>query len=462
MPSDDLRDLADFTAATSLATVPAAIVEKAKSCLLYGISVGIATVGAEQPHDAARALDAEDDGAPARGATRLIDGASRGAGAAAFANAVLFHARCQEDAHPAGHVGAVVLPAALAATEHRDCSGADLISAIVAGYEVALRIGRDHAADLSIRGFRTTPAYGVFGAAAAAARIARLDGARTMDALGLAANVAAGLREFVQAGSEDFPYQAGFAARNGITCASLAAAGVRSAPTALSGAAGFFAAFAGDLPKYGARLTHELGLSFEMDTIAYKPYPICQFHRGIVRGLCELRREAAGVPMAKIDIHLNPIEAEFWGVRYAGPFRRFPQTFMSAPFCAALAWSSGSVTFAALHDFDAAAVLALIPRIKVIADERCGRYRPSLSVDLGDGRALRWNEATGADAYRLDWTIARQMARTLCAEAGVENSLIERLVESAAAVDQAEHIGYLVATLRDAIGMAVGARQSPR
>lgn len=462
MASNDLRALADFAAATSLAAIPAHVVEKAKSCLLYGISVGIASVGAEQSHDAVRSLDAEGEGSPLRGATRFLDGALCGAGAAAFANAVLFHARCQEDAHPAGHIGAVVLPAAVAAAEQRNCSGADLISAIVAGYEVALRIGRDHAVDLSVRGFRTTPAYGVFGAAAAAARVARLDGAQTVNALGLAANSAAGLREFVQAGSEDFPYQAGFAARNGLACANLAAVGVQSAPTALSGGAGFFAAFAGNSSKYSARLAHELGLSFEMEAIAYKPYPICQFHRGIVRGLCVIREAAAGISMEKIDIHLNPIEAEFWGVRFAGPFRRFPQTFMSAPFCAALAWSSGNVSFAALHNFDDRAVLALVPRINVVADEHRERYRPLLLVRLNDGRTLHWEEMAGADAYCLNWKVAQQMAKTLCAEAGVEDFLIGRLIGAVATVCQAQNIGDLITTLREATGMAVGSRHKER
>ena len=80
----------------------------------------------------------------------------------------------------------------------------DLIAALVAGYETALRIGRDHAADLSARGFRTTPTYGVFGAAAAAGRLLGLDERTMTHALALAANMAGGLREYSESGSEDF------------------------------------------------------------------------------------------------------------------------------------------------------------------------------------------------------------------------------------------------------------------
>ena len=142
-------------------------------------------------------------------ATCLIDGSRLAPGAAAFANAVLFHARIQDDAHPAGHMGTVILPAALALAETRGCTGAQLLEAIVSGYEVALRIGRDHARDLSERGFRTTPIYGAIGAAAACARLLALDAERTMNALSLTTHAAAGLRQFADAGTDEHPYQAG-------------------------------------------------------------------------------------------------------------------------------------------------------------------------------------------------------------------------------------------------------------
>jgi 2-methylcitrate dehydratase PrpD len=112
------------------------------------------------------------------------------------------HARTQEDAHPAGHVRVVIVPAALAVAEQANASANDLLAAIVVGYEVALRIGRDHVADASTRGLRSTPLYGVFGAAAATARLLRLDAPTSMHALALAANAAGGLREFVNAGTD--------------------------------------------------------------------------------------------------------------------------------------------------------------------------------------------------------------------------------------------------------------------
>ena len=249
--SSDLTRLATLAATLEVGAVPRPLIEKAKACLVYGLAVGIASAGAEQPKVAVRAQVSTPVGA---GATRLVDGRRTTAEDAAFANAVLFHSRCQEDAHPVGHVGTVVLPAALAVAESLRATGAELIAAIIAGYEVALRIGRDHVTDLSARGFRSTSAYGVFGAAAAAAHLRQLDPEGTAHALALAANMAGGLRAFVAAGSDEFPYHAGLAARNGLLAAALAGAGAEGPLDVLGSDAGFFAAFGAAGRAYRPRL----------------------------------------------------------------------------------------------------------------------------------------------------------------------------------------------------------------
>jgi 2-methylcitrate dehydratase PrpD len=407
-----LDELARF--AVSLRPPPA-IVDQAKACILYGLAVGAAGIRAPQAAQAARAAG----DAPGR-STRFLDGAQHDAQAAAFANGTLLHARVQDDAHPAGHVGVVVLPATLAMAEATHASGSDAIAALVAGYEVALRIGRDHAADLSARGFRTTPTYGAFGAATAAGRLSKLSPEAMSHALALAANMAGGLREYSEAGSEDYAFQAGMAARNGITAARLAAAGATSGPSALDGKAGFFRAFGEAGRDYASRVTQGLGETFEMLGVTYKPYPICQFHRGIVRGAAALRERAGSTPVAALTIRMHPFEADFFGVRYAGPFTTFPQTLMSAPFCAALAWARGDATLGGLTDFGAQDVLALVPRVAVESDASRERYSPRLDARLADGTVLDWEEREGAGAYVLTLASARMMVERLAREAGFD------------------------------------------
>jgi 2-methylcitrate dehydratase PrpD len=452
--TNPLHCLATFAASIRAEVLPPRIVEKARACMLYGVSVGIGACATTQPWIAAVVAAAPGP------ATRFIDGAPLAAGDAALANGALFHARCQEDAHPTGHLGTVVLPASLAEAEALGSTGADLIAAVVAGYEVALRIGRDHAADLSVRGFRTTSVYGVFAAAAAAARLRRLDAEATQHALALAASMACGLRAFVAAGSDEFPYQAGVAARNGLLAAALAAAGAEGPRDVLSGDAGFYAAFGGVPGRdYAAHLADGLGTVFEMEQIACKPYPTCQFHRGVVHALLRLRAEAGGKAvagdLARMEIRMNPVEADFWGVRYTGPFTRFPQSFMSAPFCAAVAWTRGAVQLADMHDFDDPATLALLPHVVVIADAARPRYCPAVHVTLADGRHLAADENEGAGAFTLDWAAALRFSRAFCTEAGVPAAEQSRLVETAVSLPQATTIVPLIA----AIGAAAAAAQ---
>src|ERR1043166_2354809 len=229
----DLSVLAEYASVLDATALPSHVLKTAKACLLYGLAVGIATKRAKSALAAFEASKLEGDGSAT--STRLIDGKRISHGNAAFANAVLLSGRAQGDSHPCGHLGGVIIPSALAAAEDARASGARLLSAMIAGYEVALRIGRDHAADLSNRGFRTTPCYGVFGSVVAAGRIKNFGPEQMTHAIGLAANFAGGLREYVDAGTEDSPFQAGFAARNGLYAADIVACGITGAPRALHG-----------------------------------------------------------------------------------------------------------------------------------------------------------------------------------------------------------------------------------
>ena len=470
--------LARFAAASDAGAWPEAVRTKAKACLLYGLAVGAAGAGTRLPGLAARMLDCTEPDGGGGTTHRLLDGARRPPASAAFANAVLLHSRIQEDAHPAGHVGVVVLPAALAAAENLGADGEALVAAIVAGYETALRIGRGHAASASRQGFRTTPLYGVIGAAAAASRLHGLSPERTADALALAANLAGGLREFAVAGTDEYVLQAGSAARSGLTAAWSAAQGMRGAPSILEGPAGFLRAFGGMDGGIDRTLIQELGTSFEMMTVTGKRWPVCQFHRGVVRNVIALRAEAlaagasrsgggtmGGAPVGevvgssgsaaspapeprRIRVTMHPFEAEFFGVRHAGPFGSFSHTFMSAPFCAALAWVRGAVTLAGMHEFEDRRVLETVRRVEVVAGPGRARYQPLVEVALTDGRELARVDAEPDDV--LDGALAQTMAEALLTECGAPEYVGRRLVEAVEALDRGGGILPVVEAACDA------------
>ena len=198
-------------------------------------------------------------------ATLIGDGERVHVEQAAFANAVLMHARAQDDTHYPSqtHPGTAVIPAALAMGEHAEADGARFLAAIVAGYEVATAVGEELADAAIERGFRAASIFGALGAAAAGAVAAGLDEDRSANAIALAASFAAGLAQTWTDGAEEWSYQLGLAARSGVTATLLARAGVNGARFALEGASGFAAAFAGTelTPSWpgrgGPRVAHD-------------------------------------------------------------------------------------------------------------------------------------------------------------------------------------------------------------
>ncbi len=441
----DLQTLADYSVALNIRELDTDVVSVSKACLLYGLAVGVGARKASAVKMALSATTKSDSGSNT--ATCFADAEYAAVGDAAFINAVMMAARVQGDAHSCGHIGSVVLSAALALAEQRQVSGGRLMEAIIVGYEVALRIGRDHGADLSLRGFRTTPCYGVFGAAAAAGKILQFTASQMSSSIALAANFAGGLREFVDAGTEESPYQSGFASRNGLYVGNLAKVNVVAAPSSLHGKAGFFNAYGAAGVDYGARLAEKLGTDFEFTNVTFREYPANQFFRGIIRGMAMLGDKAGHVEPKSIELRMHPFEADFIGARYAGPFTSATQTVVSAPFCASLAWVTGNATFDALRNFNDERILKLVPKVVLIADKSCARYEPRLKVELNNGETLTWAEEAGASNYRLTWDTAIKMTYQLYEEVGVPRALAQRLIDQVADIERLAEIAPLVSAV---------------
>src|SRR6202007_3005537 len=128
------------------------------------------------------------------------------------------------------HCGCTVVPAALSVGYERAISGAQLIEAVVAGYEVAICLARACAPDLRQRGFHPTSAVGPFGAAMATAKLRGLNATQRANALGIAASSAAGLFAFVGGGGDIKRLHAGHASREGMQAALLAEQGTEGPP----------------------------------------------------------------------------------------------------------------------------------------------------------------------------------------------------------------------------------------
>ncbi|MEW6424309.1 MAG: MmgE/PrpD family protein [Bacillota bacterium] len=168
-----------------------------------------------------------------------------GPASAALINATAAHALDFDDVCPTihSHPSAVVVPVILALGEEQHASGREVILAYVSGVELAAKVGVLTASSQYERGWHTTSTLGALGAAAAAAKIKRLTKSQIVNALGIAASGAGGLRK--NFGTMTKPLHCGLASQNGIMAAYLAGSGFTASTDVLSGAIGYHCIFSG-------------------------------------------------------------------------------------------------------------------------------------------------------------------------------------------------------------------------
>ena len=198
---------------------------------------------------------------------------------AAFINGLLartheFDDMAMPDLHPAG----VVVPVALAVSEHRRVSGKDLLAGIALGLELCLRIGwagYDGVARTSRflqRGQDSSAICGTLAGAAVAAKLMGLDAKGIADAIGIAVSLAGGSLEANRSGGTIKRFQSGWAAKSAVQAATLASCGVDGPAQAFEGRYGFYRCFIdGDFDA--AVLTRGLGTEWRMMSLRFKPYP---------------------------------------------------------------------------------------------------------------------------------------------------------------------------------------------
>jgi 2-methylcitrate dehydratase PrpD len=185
--------IAEAASALAYDDLPAPVRELARQCVLDYL--GVALAGADDPL-VRILLDeiAEAGGSPQ--ASIIGHSLRLPALSAALVNGAAGHALDYDDVHMAmpGHPSVAILPPLLALAELKSSSGREVITAFVAGYETACRIGAALQPGHYNLGFHATATVGCFGAAAACARLLRLDMAGTAMALGIAGTQAAGLK----------------------------------------------------------------------------------------------------------------------------------------------------------------------------------------------------------------------------------------------------------------------------
>ena len=296
--------------------------------------------------------------------------------AAALINGTLAHSLDFDDTHAEGsiHASAPILPAALAAAEIQGASGADFLAGIIAGYEVQLRLSLALVPRLHYeRGFHPTATCGVFGAAAAAARIFGLDANQIENAFGACGSQASGSMQFLANGSWNKRFHVGHAAASGLTSAMLARNGYLGSSEAIEGKAGFLNAYSPE-PDV-ARAAEGLGDIWQTMNLAVKPYPSCRYSHAALDALIDLRNandiKAAEVTSVEVGVSRT-------GYRIIGEpeaEKRAPANVVdgqfSMPFCAAVVLREGAMVWDDYQQhLNDAETLSLCRRISTVVHER--------------------------------------------------------------------------------------------
>jgi 2-methylcitrate dehydratase PrpD len=271
------------------------------------------------------------------------------------------------------HPAAVVFPAALAIAQEIGASGREFLAAVVAGYEVGIRVGeflgRSH-----YRIFHTTATAGTLAAAAAAGRLLKLDATTMLHAFGSAGTQAAGLWEFLRDAADSKQLHTAHAASSGLACAYLAREGLTGARQILEGAQGMAAGMSSDADP--ARLTDRLGQRWATAETSFKYHASCRHTHPSADALLALMQthglKADDIAAVTTHVHQGAIDV----------LGRVTVPIENLAWCTVLALAA-EYGFAGLNEFEAH---YLAPRVAALRD----RVTMQLDAEVDQAYPQRW------------------------------------------------------------------------
>ena len=282
--------------------------------------------------------------------------------------------------HPAGPVASALL----ALAEHTGASGRALIDALVLGIDVSCRVGNAMYPDHYDRGWHITGSTGTLGAAAACARLLKLDVRKTTMALGIAASQPIGMRE--QFGTMTKPFHPGAAARAGLMAALMAQHGYTASPRALEAPRGMMQTIS--VKDDWSEITSELGQRFEISFNTYKPFACGIVIHPSIDACAQLR--AKGVKpeeVERIELKVHPLVLELTG-------KKEPADGLQAKFSVYHGCAAG-LTFgrAAEEEFaddivNRADMVALRRKVVATVDDAIDEASADVTAVLTDGRRI--------------------------------------------------------------------------
>lgn len=303
-----------------------------------GIADCVACMIAGAPEPVVGLVDRELAGDGGQGKASLIpSGERRGVQDAALVNGVAAHVLDYDDVALDGHPSAALVPAILAQAEASQSSGAEMLAAYVAGYEVWAELLARIPGHLHDKGWHPTAVLGAVAAAAACARLRRLDAAKTATAMAAAASMSAGL--VANFGTMAKSFQVGRAAQSGVIAARLAAGGFTASLDVFEHQIGFVHAFAPIPPSETVQpLDAKREWQIVRNGLNVKRYPICYATHRSIDAILDVVQQHDLRPVDVQNVHVATGRTQMLMLR-----NHRPQTGLEAKFSMEFAMASAVV-----------------------------------------------------------------------------------------------------------------------
>jgi 2-methylcitrate dehydratase PrpD len=438
--SGPTRRLAGFFASATWDDVPSHVVHEAKRSLLNYFACALGGCRDDAVDATSRVLRRF---AGAATSTVIGRGERLDALSAAFVNAASANVFDFDDTHlfTVLHPTAPVAAALFALAETQRVSGRDFLLAFALGVEAECRVGNAVSPGHYRRGWHITSTCGVFGAAAAGAKVLGLDAKRFVWALGDASAQAGGLLETL--GTMAKSVSVGNAARNGLAAALYAAEGVFGPAEPLAGTYGFLRVTGNEWEA--SRLDSALGQTWELASNTYKLYPVGIVLSPVIEACFALRERVDAGRIERVEIAGHPLLRERTDRVHPTSGR---EAQVSAQHAVAVVFTRGRAGLAEFSDAAAndSTLRPLREKVHVADDARCPVESVTVSVRLRGGETLaqRVETARGSSARPLADEDLERKLRDLAEFSGARCD-VSRLIEAIWSIDKTEDAGAVAA-----------------
>jgi 2-methylcitrate dehydratase PrpD len=408
------RQLAQWVVGLRYEDLPPEVVDRAKGVTLHSLASVLLGSQSRDGQQAVQLITGEEAGVR-RGASIMVHGTKVTKGGAAFANAEMAMAGGKLDSfRMLTHPGTSIVPGAFVAAETAGVSGRDLLTGLVAGYEVMERLAADFIPTVMARGFHAGPVFGIFGPAVAAAKILQLTEDQVNSTIALCVSLASSNLEGPRSGGRAL--REGAAVRNAMLAVALAQQGHVGGETVLEGPAGFYHAYAGnnkgqltysfvgDTQTSLDKITANLGQAWLFRETLYRIYSTAGYniaHVDVTAQLCaehNIRYE----DVERVEAVVNWLETQYPSPAFPSRREDAAPRPGSTPYYTAYGVVKrgfpvlrGQGTTPADTD-DPPEVLELMQRVTIIPSHQMTLFGPRITIYTKDGQSYT-KQSTGRE-----------------------------------------------------------------